>query len=144
MFVRALRKRLETEDLVVSDQFLAFLHRERQRIVKIHLSMGQTSDGKFCSAMYQDGLLHELDSIFSSTALGTMKKEDFERDYGEKRSWLDKAWRANDFIEIAYRSGRLEVLERFNNRDKSRIPTFFHPHKLEAIQRLVDGQKYKR
>jgi hypothetical protein len=143
MFIRSLRERMEHEDLVPTDYFLDFLHRERRRIVEIHLKMGQTSDGRMSSAMYQDGLLHEIDSIFSSTALGTMKKEDFEKDYGEKRGWLNKAWKAEDWVEIAYRSGRIEVLDRFNNREKSKIPAFFHPYKLAPTQNLVKGKDFK-
>ncbi|HEY6307589.1 MAG TPA: SIR2 family protein [Candidatus Angelobacter sp.] len=142
LFARALRERLEKEDLIPTSQFLGFLQRERDRITSIHLKMGQNSHGRFSSAMYQDGLLHELDSIFTATALGTMKKEDFDRDCGEKRRWLERAWRSEDLIEIAYRSGRVEVLERFNNRDKSRIPTYFHPDRLQPVSKLVDGKKY--
>jgi hypothetical protein len=141
-FIRLLKRRLEQEDLIPTDSLLAFLHHERQRIAHTHIKMGQTSDGRFASAMYQDGLLHELDSVFSSSALGTMKKEDYEREYGEKRRWLDEAWQAQNVIEIAYRSGRIEALERFNSRDKSKIPTFFHPYKLKPTVKLIKGKRF--
>jgi hypothetical protein len=141
-FARTLRARLEKEGLIPSARLLRFLQRERDRIVSIHVKMNQTSDGKFSSAMYQDGLLHELNSILVCTALGTKKKGDFENDYGKKLSHLKKMRQLDDIIEIAYWSGRVEVLERFNNRQTSRIPAFFHPYRLHPAQKLVKGKGY--
>jgi hypothetical protein len=141
-FARTLRARLEKEDLIPSEKLLKFLQRERDRIVSIHIKNNQTSDGKFSSAMYQDGLLHQLSSILISTALGTKKKVDFENDYGNKLNHLNKMRRRKDVIEIAYWSGRVEVLRRFNNRQKSSIPAFFHPYRMHPTQKLIKGDSY--
>jgi SIR2-like domain len=141
-FARTLRARLEKEDLIPSEKLLKFLQRERDRIVSIHIRNNQTSDGKFSSAMYQDGLLHQLSSILISTALGTKKKVDFENDYGKKLNHLNKMRRRKDLIEIAYWSGRVEVLRRFNNRQKSPIPAFFHPYRMHPTQKLIKGSSY--
>lgn len=142
IFVRTLRQRLEKEGLVATDRFIRFLQRERHRIASTHIRMGQASDGRLASAMYQDGLMHELDSILTSTRLGTKKKKDFENDYGDALSLLEKMRRADDVIEIAYWSGRTEVLERFNRQDKRPIPTFFHPYALRPIAKLVKGRGF--
>jgi len=58
MFVRKLRERLEKGHLAVSERYRKFMEREHHRIVSTHLKMGQTSEGRMSSAMYQDGLLH--------------------------------------------------------------------------------------
>jgi hypothetical protein len=92
--------------------------------------------------MYQDGLLHELDSILTSTSLGTKKKIDFENDHGETLKRLQKMWRIEDVVEIAYLSGRVVVLEKFNTQDTRPIPTFFHPDKLRPTAKLVKGEKF--
>lgn len=81
--------------------------------MSIHIRNNQTSDGKFSSAMYQDGLLHQLSSILISTALGTKKKVDFENDYGNKLNHLNKMRRRKDLIEIAlvWSSGGLKKIQ---------------------------------
>ncbi len=142
MFIRTLRERLEEQELVPSEQFLRFLQRERHRIVSIHLKMGQKSEGRFSSAMYQDGLLHELDSILTSTSLGTKKKGDFENDHGETLKRLQEMRRGKDPIEFAYWSGRAEVLERFSKRKRLPLPAFFHPYRLRPIPKLVKGKNF--
>jgi hypothetical protein len=141
-FASTLRARMEKEDLIPSEKFLKFLQHERDRIVSIHVKNDQTSDGKFSSAMYQDGLLHQLASILISTALGTKKKADFENDYTNKLNYLKKMRRRKDLIEIAYWSGREEVLARFNSRQKSPIPAFFHPYRLHPTRKLVKGKSH--
>jgi hypothetical protein len=141
-FLRALRKRLEEKQILPTESFLRFLRRERRRIISTHLRMGQTSSGRFSSAMYQDGLLHELDDVLSSVSLGTKKKQDFENDHGEALRYVQEMRKAEDIIEIAYWSGRAEVLERFNNRDGNPIPTYFHPEQLLPTQKLVKGTRF--
>jgi hypothetical protein len=139
MFFRKLRQRLESEGKIPSDKFLEFLGRERHRIGRIHINMGQTSSGRFASAMYQDGLMHELDSVIAGARLGTKKKEDFENDLGESLRRLDAMRKKQDIVEIAYWSGRVEILERFDLRQQTPIPKFFHPNKLQPIPHLVKG-----
>jgi hypothetical protein len=141
-FLQALRERLEKAELLPTESFVRFLRRERRRITSTHLKMGQTSVGRFSSAMYQDGLLHELESILTSSSLGTRKKKDFENDHGEALKYLQEMRRANEVVEIAYWSGRAEVLERFNKRDRTAIPTYFHPDRLHPTQKLVKGQRF--
>jgi hypothetical protein len=104
--------------------------------------MGQESDGKLSSAMYQDGLLHAMTSILTSNSLGTKKKGDFEADHGDALKSLEKQRRRDDPIEIAYWSGRVEILERFNERRRTPIPAFFHPYALRPASRLVKGRPF--
>jgi SIR2-like domain len=79
-FVRELRARLESKHLIASRTLLQFLQNERHRITSIHLKLRQTSDGAMASAMYQDGLLHALSDVLTSTSLGTERMDSFERD----------------------------------------------------------------
>jgi hypothetical protein len=77
-FLRCLRHKLEEEDLIPSRSLLRALRIQRNRIRLIHLKLHQNSDGAMASSMYQDGLLHALDDVVSSTLLGTKRKQDFE------------------------------------------------------------------
>jgi hypothetical protein len=141
-FVRTLRARLEKEDLIPSEKMLEFLQRQRDRIVSIHIRNNQASDGQFCSAMYQDGLLHELGSVLRCISLGTRKKSDFENEYVSHLNHLKKMRQRENLIEVAYWSGRVEVLERFNNRQMSPIPAFFHPYRLSPSPKLINGRNH--
>jgi hypothetical protein len=91
------------------------------------------------SSMYQDGLLHSLYDVLSSTVLGTKQKSDIE----SKLASAARAIRANmdpqDPIEVAYWNGHQEVLRRFCSRDKTEIPTYFHPRNLVPISKFVQG-----
>lgn len=142
-FIRALRDHLERDGLIPSERFIEFLRNEYNRIVSTHLRMGQTSDGRLSSAMYQDGLLHGLDSILTSTSLGTKKKDDFESEHGDALREVQRVRRCDNPVEIAYWSGRAEVLDRFNRRRKLRIPSFFHPYELRPLQRLMKGSRFR-
>ena len=141
-FVRALRERMEAEGLLPTERFVRFIQRERRRITSAHLKMGQTSAGRFASAMYQDGVLHELDSVVLATRLGAKKKKDFENDHGDALKYLHEMRRVSEVVEIAYWSGRAEVLERFNKRDVTSIPTYFHPDRLHPTPKLVEGKSF--
>jgi len=139
MFVRRLRARLEKENLLPAESFLGFLHQERGRIANVHIRMDQQSSGGLASAMYQDGLLHALGNILTSTALGAKKIETFESDLAEARKMLAKMHRRKDPIEIAYWTGRTEILGRFLARSKQKIPTFIHPFRFKPSQKFVKG-----
>jgi hypothetical protein len=139
-FVRDLRVRLVKDDLVPSDQFLEFLHRERRRITGIHIRLNQMSDGGFASAMYQDGVLHALTDVLTGMALGTKKKESFERDLFEAETILKKMWSQKDLVEIAYWTGRTEAAESFCSRKMKPISTYIHPYRLRPAAKLVKGK----
>src|SRR6266404_2713327 len=139
MFVRQLRSRLEEEDLIPAESLLEFLHRERGRIVKIHIRVDQRLSGGLASAMYQDGLLHALGDVLTSTALGAKKIETFENDLAEARKMLAKMHRRNDPIEISYWTGRTEILSRFLSRSKQKIPAFIHPFRFKPSQKFIKG-----
>jgi len=140
LFVSKLRARLEKEKLIPSENFLEFLYRERRRIVSIHVNLRQTSAGGLASAMYQDGLLHGLGNVLTSTALGR-KKEAFERDLVEADRIVRRMREQRDIIEIAYWSGRTEAIEKFCAMTKTPIPTYFHPFRLHPLTKLVKGSK---
>jgi hypothetical protein len=142
MFVRTLRQRLEKEQLIPSERFLEFLKRQRRRIASIHVNLNQTSVGRLASAMYQDGLLHALEDVLTATTLGTKKKEDFEVDLRESEKRLAQFQRKHNPIEIAYWSGRFEVIRRFINRTKVAIPPYFHPYRGRPLAKLVNGRKF--
>jgi hypothetical protein len=139
-FVRDLRARLVKDDLVPSEQFLEFLQRERRRITRIHIRLNQMSDGGFASAMYQDGVLHALTDVLTGMALGTKKKESFERDLFEAETILKKMWSQKDPVEIAYWTGRTEAAESFCSRKMKQIPTYIHPYGLRPVARFVKGK----
>jgi hypothetical protein len=139
MFLRSLRSRLENDGLVPSKKFMRFLHLQRERIASIHMKLDQTSNGGIASAMYQDGLLHELEDALSSVVLGTRRMEDHENELRRTAKIVKQAWAADDFIEIAYWTGRLTVLEHFCSRDDTPISPFFHPKKMVPIPRIVKG-----
>jgi SIR2-like domain len=139
MFVRQLRLRLEKEDLIPSESLLGFLHRERQRIANIHVRLSQRSTGGMASAMYQDGLIHALSDVLTSTALGAKKVGAFEQDLNEARKILARMERRENPIEIAYWSGRLEILTRFQKRSTKKIPAFIHPLRFTISQKFIKG-----
>lgn len=142
LFVRELGKRLKKDNFIPSDALLDFMQRSRSQVAATHVRMGQESEGKLASAMYQDGLLHALDDVLTSTALGTKKKEDFERDLSDMRDTLARVRRKNDPIESAYFSGRAEVLKRFCNRSVTPIPRYFHPYRMRPSKALFAGEKF--
>jgi hypothetical protein len=137
MFVRQLRLRLEKENLMPSESLLEFLRRERERIVNIHVRMDQHSSGGLASAMYQDGLIHALSNILTSTALGAKKMETFESDLVDARKALARMHRHKDPIEISYWTGRAEVLSRFLARSKQKMPAFIHPSRFKPSQKFI-------
>jgi hypothetical protein len=141
LFVRTLRKRLEKEDLVPAERFLNFLHRERRRIVSIHVRLSQDSSGGLASAMYQDGLLHGLERVLTATALGTKRREAFETDLAEASRAVREMEEKVDPIEVAYWTGRAEVLHRFLSRNSASIPAFIHPYRLIPSPKLVKGDR---
>jgi hypothetical protein len=144
MFLRTLRSLFEKKQLIPASGFIEFLNRERRRISSLHVRMGQESVGKLSSAMYQDGLLHELESVVASARLGTKKKNDFDDDYGKTIERVERMREIGNPIEIAYWSGRAEVLSKLRRRDRSRTRTYFHPNRLTPISKLVKGPLFSR
>ncbi len=143
LFIRMLRSRLEKNGLIPSEQFLRYLDAQAQRITSIHIRLRQSSDGRLASAMYQDGLLHALGDVLVATRLGSKKKEDFETDLREAERILAAMRRKGEVIEVAYWSGRLEVIRRFVNRTKGPIPAYFHPYDWRPLAKLVKGQAFE-
>jgi SIR2-like domain len=142
MFVRQLRSRLEKGNLIPAESLLEFLRRERERIANIHMRVNQHSSGGMASAMYQDGLIHALSNILTSTALGAKQIETFESDLAEARKILAKMHRRKDPIEISYWTGRAELLRRFLSRSKQKIPPFIHPFRFKPSQKFIRGGSF--
>jgi hypothetical protein len=143
LLVRSLRKRLQKEGLVPSEELVEFMRRSLNRITSIHINMGQEYEGKLASAMYQDGLLHALEDIVTSTALGTKKHNDFEQDLGYAETTLEKMREKRDPIEIAYWSGRSTALKRFCSRSRAPILPYFHPYRLHPTRTLIKGERFR-
>ncbi len=139
---RALRRHLVELGLIPSEALVNFLMRERRRIVQIHLRNQQHSDGAFASAMYQDGLLHQLDDIVDAIGLGTMKREDLENELGSAVNILNKAKKARDIIEIAYWTGRYSAVQAYFEEELSQIPAYFHPYQLRPAPKLIKGSTW--
>lgn len=144
LFLRLLRNKLENEDLIPSQAYLRSLRRQRNSIASMHVKLSQETAGGFASSMYQDGLLHGLDDVLSSTELGIKRREDFERDMRHAAKATKQAKQKKDWIEFAYWTGRKEAVERFCDRDDSAIPPYFHPYKLTPTARLVKGDRPKK
>ncbi len=142
-FLRSLRERLEEEDIIPSREFLNLLRIQRNRIVSVHIKLRQNSDGSMASSMYQDGLLHALDHVLTSTALGTMRNQDFESELAYAARTITAAKKEDDPIETAYWSGRYEILRRFCSREKSSIPVYFHPRNMIPTTKFVQGRAWK-
>ena len=97
------------------------------------------SDGAVASSMYQDGVLHMLTTVLSGTALGN-SKEQFEKSQFETRDTLQRYFKKGNFIEVAYFGGQYEVIKRFCNREKTKIPAYFHPKKLIPTHKYIKGR----
>jgi hypothetical protein len=141
LLVRSLRKRLQKEDLIPSQELVEFMRRSLNRISSIHVNMGQEYSGKLASAMYQDGLLHALEDVVTSTALGMKKKHDFEHDLADAAETLGQTRRKRDPIEIAYWTGRLLTLKRFCSRSRAAFLPYFHPYRLHPTKKLIRGDR---
>jgi hypothetical protein len=139
-FLHKLRKHLVKKGLIPSELLMSFLMRERRRIVQLHLRNNQNSDGALSSAMYQDGLIHELDDILDSVQLGTKKHEDFENELGYTLNKLKMMQKRKNPIEIAYWSGRYIAIDAYFEADRKQIPPYFHPYRLEPLNKLVKGR----
>jgi hypothetical protein len=142
MFIRNLRQSLEAEGLIPTAEFLDFLRRQRRRIALIHIKLSQMSSGGMASAMYQDGLLHALDDVLSCTLLGTKRNKDFDGDLNIAAKAVRQSRKKDNFVEVAYWTGRHEVVERFCDRDDTAIPAYFHPNQLVPVARFVKGRQF--
>jgi hypothetical protein len=119
-FLEGLRSHFVEDGLLPSDRLIKFLMSERSRIVKLHLKLEQNCDGATSSAMYQDGLLHELDDILDSVRLGTSRQQDFENELGLMHKNIKAAHKQKDPIEVAYYSGRYAVVNAYLEADRNR------------------------
>jgi len=142
-FVRAIHAKLVADGHLPSEKLLNYFAKERQRTLKAHFERDQSeSNGAFASAMYQDGLQHSFSDVLTGASLGK-RPEELERELRSSEKHLQQLMRKCDdiniAIEIAYWSGRVEVLRRFCSRDISRIPIYFHPNRFEPSQKYIRG-----
>jgi hypothetical protein len=138
-FLRILREDLEHGEYIFTEAFVSFLDEQRDLIISIHCELNQSTNGGVASAMYQDGLLHQLEDVLSAAKLGTKRKEDFERDLNGALTAVRSAEGAEIFIEVAYWTGRRVALESACKRSQSPIPPFFHPAKMTPCMRFIKG-----
>jgi len=142
-FLEGLRNHFVDVAMLPPDQLVKFLMRERNRIVKLHLKLKQDCDGGMSSAMYQDGLLHELDYILDELRLGTSRQQDFENELGLTLKNVRAAHKQEDPIEIAYYSGQYAVISAYTEADCIELHPYFHPYRLTPLQKLVKGRVWK-
>jgi len=125
-----LRERLEMDGLKPPKNFIMFLQKQAERIQNIHHKRNtQSSPGAMISAMYQDGLLHSLNDVFACDYLG--QDEDIAKDQVELDKMLKNMKKKHNIVEIAYYTGRIEILKRFRALNSSRIPAYFDIGRLK-------------
>jgi hypothetical protein len=139
---RSIVARLAEEGLIVSDDYLFFLRDQLNRIRRIHLERQQNSDGALSSAMYQDGLMHALGHVISGSELGAPRAT-FDSEREAAREALSTYWERKDVLEIAYWSGRAEVLERFCTRVPGDLPAYFDPYELLPRRKFKAGGRFE-
>ena len=135
-FIEQLTSRFQSEGLIPSDQLMAFMGRELDRIVKVHISMRQTQEGGIASAIYQDGLLHSLEEVLNAPALG-WTFDDYKKELGECETTLREMFSIQNIVEIAYFSGWCEVLRGFCAKALHPFRVYFHPRKHVPIVKYV-------
>ncbi len=143
LFLSSLQAKLEQNGEVATTDFLDFLRKERSRITSIHIKNDQKSSGKLASAMYQDGLLHELDDLLGSVGLGTKRNLDFEAARRDAEKNVEHCYRKEDLVEIAYWTGRFSILDHYSRRDFSQIGAYLNPNNMKPSQRLVKGSVFE-
>lgn len=135
-----LRERLEQDGLKPSRKFIVFMHKQANRISNIHHKRHNlSSPGAMISAMYQDGLLHSLNEVFAHDHLG--QDDDLAKTQSDFEKTLKEMKKKNNLVEIAYYTGRIEVLQRFQALDKSPIPAYFDVGRLKPSNTF---RAYKR
>lgn len=150
-FLRNLHSFFVKEWVYFDDDFLFTLSELDSQLARIHFS---TSAGKLnerdsiglLSAMYQDGLKHELDEVWYGIKRGKPRSF-FEERLEHFRAKVDYWDRKNEPIEIAYSKGRAEFLFwALHSRLKGEKPKFYVNNGFEPIgegefQRIRKAQK---
>jgi len=138
-FVTLIHARLVRDDHLPSEKLLNIFARERRRTIRAHLERNQDeSGGAFASAMYQDGLLHSFSDVLTGASLGK-RPEELERELRGSKRHLELMFKRKEIVEIAYWSGRVEVLDRFCRKTMSQIPIYFHPNRLVPSLKYIRG-----
>jgi hypothetical protein len=138
-FVRAIHAKFVADGFLPEEKLLNFFSTELQRTRRAHFERNQDeSNGAFASAMYQDGLMHSFSDVLTGSSLGK-KPEELERHLSQSEKHLELMHKHRDAIEIAYWSGRVEVLRRFCERDNSPVPIYFNPNRQTPSQKYIRG-----
>ena len=138
-FLREINDRLVKEKLIPDPELVDCFSCQLKLIYEIHTRDSEEQEEKFLSTMYQDGVIHELEEILTRSKYGVkivdlkeklkewrviLKK--YERDeekYDNAKTEKGKGIKMNRIIEIAYWTGRIEVLSRFLKEKKKPIPS---------------------
>ena len=141
-FLRDLHKSFVNQGIYFDDNFLSALSELDDQLAEIHFStsfgkLGESDPIGLLSAMYQDGLIHELDQVYYGIKQG--KPIVFFEDRLEHfRAKVDYWKRHNEPIEIAYCKGRAELLYwALRSRSKSEKPKFYVNNDIEPIDEVV-------
>ena len=149
-FAQKLVKEVEKRKLIPSVNLISGFIDQQDRIIKIHIqtSDDQERESAISSAMYQDGLLHEIEYLIDESMRGKSFKELRDRLVNHEKH-LKKCWyytnnppkSAEDkpnfaFVEVAYWTGKVEALSRFIDNNKRNIPAFFGPYSM-IPQRVI-------
>jgi len=108
-FLRDLHNHFVEEGIYFEDDLLFALSELDSQIIKIQLSMNQEDSTELLSAMYQDGLKHELDEIHYGITRGKPRSF-FEDRLLHFNARVDYWTRHNEPTEISYNKGRAELL----------------------------------
>jgi hypothetical protein len=120
------------------DSLLPTLFKLRGQIIKIHFSTSWCKPNVedpigLLSAMYQDGLMHELDEVYYGIN-GGKPRSFFEGRLEHFRGRVEYWDRKNDPIEISYNKGRVELLFwALYSRPKGEKPKFYVNNNFEPI-----------
>lgn len=122
-FIREILERMSSENILFDPELISFYEEQRNRIVKIHVSNKQETEEDFLSTIFQNGLIHQLNEIILSYYYGiTVKQINDKLDEFNKKF---KKIENDNKIEIAYWTGRIQILTRIINGIKEDIPTEF-------------------
>jgi len=146
-FLRNLHSFFVKQWIYFDDEFLLTLSELDSQLIKIHFStsactLNQEDSIGLLSAMYQDGLKHELDEVYYGIKRGKPRPF-FEKRLDYFLTRVDYWDRKNEPIEISYSKGRAEFLSwALHLRHKVEKPKFYINNSFEPIDE-VEFQKIR-
>lgn len=116
---------------------MMILDNQLQEIYQVHSDLDQDTDVGFATAMYQDGLQHELESLIYALKTGITKDQvaDMLRRSKEKLEYYESSKDKFAPMEVAYWNGRTRCLEWFLSADRKSLLKFFSASRMKPINK---------